>query len=129
MDRHWSKVVVIFNWLGNVAGKFFRFHSKLESKKKKKERSSEAFEQQLLRRPGLKSLAFSSKAFAMKDKNTIKSFDPNLIPHLEAIKNELKDDEILMIISKKNLDFVYERKAVERPSSIGDVMNKITKKH
>lgn len=111
MDRNLSSVVNVFNRLGNVANKRSRFRSKLESKKEEKTGSIEEFKQ-VLRKPGLNSLAFWSKAFATKDRNTIKCFDPSLRPYLEVIRNELKDDEILMIISKKNLDFVFEHKII-----------------
>jgi hypothetical protein len=58
-------------------------------------------------KPTINTLAFMSKIIATKQRATIKSFDPTLLPFLKIIKESLADGDVLLVINKQTLDYVY----------------------
>jgi hypothetical protein len=58
-------------------------------------------------KPTINTLAYMSKVIATKQRATIKSFDPTLLPFLKVIKESLADDDVLLVINKQTLDYIY----------------------
>lgn len=59
--------------------------------------------------PGQKMLAFHSRVFAAKDRDMVKAHSNELRSLVLPLAEHLKGDEVLMIISKKQLDKLYTR--------------------